>query len=229
MAAAILGKKVGMTRIYTEDGVSVPVTVVSAGPCYISQIKTEAADGYSAVQVAFEDVKPRRTTCPLIGHDAKAGLAPKRFHREFRVSADELAHYQLGQEIKVDRFEAVKFVDVTGTSKGKGFEGAMRRHNFKGMCASHGTERKHRSPGSISGHANERGGTGGPKKGKKMPGHLGDDRVTVRSIDVVKVDPTNNLLLIKGPLPGSKDGLLVIQEAKRLYKSKAKALAAAGK
>lgn len=225
MSATILGRKVGMTRIYTAEGVSVPVTVVSAGPCFVSQVKSVETDGYSAVQLAFDDVKPRRSTVPLIGHDAKAGLAPKRFHREVRLDADKLANYQLGQEVKVDIFETVKFVDVVGQSKGKGFAGAMKRHNFKGLCASHGTERKHRSPGSIAGHANERGGTGGPKKGKKMPGHMGDERVTVRSLDVVAVDKERNLLLVKGPVPGSKNGLLIIKEATRLYKPKARIVA----
>lgn len=228
MAATILGRKVGMTRVYTPQGVSVPVTVVAAGPCYVSQIKSPETDGYSAVQIAFDEIKPRRSTMQLIGHDAKAGIQPQRFHREFRVDEADLGNYQLGQAVTVERFEAIKYVDVIGRSKGKGFQGAMKRHHFKGLTASHGTERKHRSPGSISGHANERGGTGGPKRGKKMPGHMGDERVTARSLDVVGIDKDNHLLLVKGPVPGGKNGLLVIREAKRLYKSKAKAVAAAG-
>lgn len=222
MAAAILGRKVGMTRYYREDGTNVPVTVVAAGPCFVSQVKAPEKDGYAAVQVGFDAIRPRRTTRALIGHDAKAGLEPMRVHREFRVSADELAGYKPGQALTVELFEGIKFVDVTGTSKGKGFAGAMKRHNFKGMCASHGTERKHRSPGSIGGHANERGGSGGPKKGKKMPGHMGDTRVTIRSLDVIAVDKEKNLLLVKGAVPGGKNGLLVIREATRLYKRKAK-------
>jgi large subunit ribosomal protein L3 len=200
MAATILGRKVGMTRVYTGEGVSVPVTVVAAGPCFVSQIKSPQTDGYAAVQLAFDEVKPRRSTMPVIG--------------------------QVGQPVTVDRFEGIKFVDVTGRSKGKGFAGVMKRHHFKGMFASHGTERKHRSPGSQSGHGNERGGTGGPKKGKKMPGHLGDERVTARSLDLVGIDKDNNLLLVRGSVPGSRNGLLVIREAVRLYKKKAKASAA---
>ena len=221
-----MGRKVGMTRIYTEAGVSVPVTVVAAGPCFVSQIKSTASDGYAAVQIAFDEIKPRRSTQPLIGHDAKAGVAPQRFHREFRVTESELGEYSPGQAITVERFEGVRYVDVIGQSKGKGFAGAMKRHHFKGLCASHGTERKHRSPGSISGHGNERGGTGGPKKGKKMPGHLGDDRVTMRSLDLVKVDKENGLLLVKGSVPGSRNGLLEIRTAQRLYKRKARKVAA---
>lgn len=226
-AAAILGKKVGMTRVFTPQGDSVPVTVVEAGPCFVSQLKTQESDGYWAVQLAFDEVKPRRSTQPVIGHDAKAGIAPQRHHREFRLDAEKVGEYQVGQEIKVEVFEGIKYVDVVGRSKGKGFAGTMKRHNFKGLCASHGTERKHRSPGSIGGHANERGGSGGPKKGKKMSGHMGDVRVTVRSLDLVGVDKEKNLLLVKGPVPGGTNGLLLIKEAGRLYKRKARK--AAGK
>src|SRR5258708_7568051 len=135
MAATILGRKVGMTRIYTEAGVSVPVTVGAAGPCFVSQIKSTQTDGYAAVRLAFDEDKPRRSPKPLNGHDAKAGLPPMRFHREFRVAEGDLGNYQVGQQVTVDQFEAVKFVDVVGQSKGKGFEGVMRRYGFKGLCA----------------------------------------------------------------------------------------------
>ena len=226
MAKTILGKKIGMTRVYTADGKNVPVTVVRAGPCVVTQVKTAENDGYSAVQIGFEDIKARRSTMPLIGHDAKAGAATKRYHREFRVEEGDAANYELGQSLTVELFDGIKFVDVVGTSKGKGTAGAMKRYNFKGQIASHGTERKHRSPGSIGGHANERGGTGGPKKGKRMAGRMGNERVTVRSLDLVGVDKDNNLLLVKGPVPGGKNGFLVIREAKRLYKRKAKRLEA---
>lgn len=241
MAASLIGRKVGMTRVYTtktiqdENGKDIevtydaPVTVVAAGPCFVSQLKTPDNDGYAAVQVGFEDIKPRRSTMPEIGHDHKAGLAPKRVHREFRVDAGELSNFTLGQELNVSVFEAVKYVDVIGTSKGKGFQGAMKRHRFKGMFASHGCERKHRSQGSISGYGNERGGTGGPKKGKPMPGHMGDVQVTVRSMDVVGIDKEKNLLLLKGSVPGGKNGLVLIRPATRLYKSKARKAAAAAK
>ncbi len=225
MPATILAKKIGMTRIFNEEGVSVPVTVVAAGPCYVSQIKSPEKDGYAAIQIAYEDIKPRRSTMPLIAHDAKAGLSPKRFHQEFRVDESELGNFTVGQAITVENFESIHYVDVTGTSKGKGFQGTMKRHNFKGFSASHGVERKHRAPGSIGGHANNAGRRGGPKKGKKMAGQMGNATVTLRSLDVVSIDKENNLLLVKGPVPGSKDGLLTIQESKRLYKRKAKKIA----
>ena len=153
--------------------------------------------------------------------DSKAGLSPKRFHREFRIADDEVEQFEIGQELTVETFEGVMFVDVIGTSKGKGFQGVMKRHNFKGQLASHGVERKHRSPGSISSHGSDAGGAGGPKKGKKMAGHMGDERVTVRSLDVIGLDKDKNLLLVKGPVPGPKQGLLEIRPARRLRKGKA--------
>lgn len=222
MPAAILGRKIGMTRLYDQEGRNVPVTVIQAGPCHVSQVKTVQTDGYEAVQLAFEEVKPRNSTFPLIGHDAKAGLSSRRFHREFRLKEGESSGYTLGQAVTVEAFEEVKFVDVIGTSKGKGYAGTMKRHNFKGQPASHGTERKHRSPGSIAGHATNRGYSGRPKKGKRMAGHLGDERVTVRSLPVVGIDKENNLLLVKGPVPGAREGFLMVREAVRLYKRKAK-------
>lgn len=226
MPKAILGRKIGMTRLYDDDGNNVPVTVIEAGPCFVSQIKTVETDGYEALQLAFEDLKARNSTFQMIGHDAKAGVAPKRFHREIRMAEGETAGVEAGQEIKVEEFESVVFVDVTATSKGKGFQGAMKRHGFKGQEASHGVERKHRSPGSIGGRSSNLG-TGKPKKGIRMAGHMGDETVTVRSLKVIGVDKEKSLLLIKGPVPGPKRGLIFIREAKRLYKGKAK-LAAAG-
>ncbi len=219
--ATLLGKKVGMTRVYTGEGKQVPVTVIQVGPCFVSQVKTTEADGYAAVQIAYEDLKPRRSTMPLIGHDAKAGIGPKRHHREFRVTDDEAAEYELGQALTVEAFAEFKYVDVTGMSKGKGFQGTMKRHNFKGQLASHGVERKHRSPGSISSYGTEAGGPGGPKKGKKMAGHMGHERVTVRSCDVIAIDKDKGLLLVKGPVPGHNDCLLEIRPAIRLNKQKA--------
>src|SRR5690242_8004437 len=147
MPAALLGRKLGMTRYFDASGKNVPVTVIQAGPCFVSQVKTDATDGYNAIQLAFEAIKPRNSTIPVIGHDGKAGLEPHRFHREVRVPADAAAAATAGQKMTVEVFDAIKFVDVTGTSKGKGFAGVMKRHNFKGMFASHGTERKHRSGG----------------------------------------------------------------------------------
>lgn len=221
MAMTILGRKVGMTRIFTEDGVNVPVTIIAAGPCFVSQVKTPEKDGYAAVQIAFDDLKPRRSTQPLIGHDARAGLGPKRVHREFRVEAGDLENYEPGRELTIEAFESVKYVDVIGTSKGKGYQGTIKRHNFKGQLASHGVERKHRSPGSIGGHANNAGGAGGIKKGKKMAGQMGDERVTVRSLSLLGVDRDRGLMLVKGPVPGGKNSLLEIRQAKRLRKQKA--------
>ena len=221
MATAILGTKVGMTRLFDQEGRNIPVTVIQAGPCYVSQIKTVDSDGYDAIQIAFGDIKGRNSTFPLIGHDAKAGLGPKRVHREVRLGEGEAAGYELGQEINVEAFESVVFVDVIGTSKGKGFQGAMKRHHFAGQEASHGVERKHRSPGSICGRSSNRG-TGKPKKGIRMAGHMGNERVTVRSLQVVGIDKEKGLLLVKGPVPGANKGLVMVREATRLYKTKAK-------
>ena len=222
-AAAILGKKIGMTRWFMEDGTNIPVTVIQAGPCVVTQVKTVATDGYAAVQLAFDDAKPRTSTQPLIGHDAKAGSGPKRVHRELRLESDKEAEaFSLGQAVTVGALDGIKFVDVTGRSKGKGFQGTMVRWNFKGMCASHGTERKHRSPGSIGGGGADRGRGPRIKKGKKMSGHMGDERVTIRSLDVVSLDPEKNLLVVKGAVPGASDGILFIRTPTRLYKRKAR-------
>lgn len=225
----LMGTKLGMTRVFTDDGVSLPVTVIELGPCVVTQVKSPDTDGYAAVQIAFGGIKPRNSTIPMMGHDAKANTAPKRFHREFRVPADEVGSYELGQTLTVESFESIPYVDVIATSKGKGYQGGMKRHGFKGQLASHGVERKHRSPGSIGGHATERGGSGGPKKGKKMSGQMGNARVTTRSLDVVRIDKDRNLLLVKGPVPGANKSLVMVRPAVRLYKSKAaKAAAAAG-
>lgn len=218
---AIIGRKLGMTRYFDEDGKNIPVTVIEAGPCFVSQIKTDETDGYTAVQLAFEDVKARNSTLPKIGHDIKAGLSPKRHHREIRVDAGGAEGVELGQEVRVNVFETVKFVDVVGTSKGKGTQGPMRRWGFKGQPASHGVERKHRSPGSIGGRSAYLGG-GRPKKGIRMAGRTGNQQTTVRSLPVVKLDQERNLLLVKGPVPGPNQGLVFVREARRLYKRKAR-------
>jgi large subunit ribosomal protein L3 len=222
MSAALLGRKIGMTRWFMENGINIPVTVIQAGPCAVTQVKTTAADGYSAVQLAFEDVRPRRSTMPVMGHDNKAGVTPKRFHRELRLADDEAAGvYAPGQEVDVSVFEGVKYVDVTGISKGKGFAGVMKRHHFKGLPASHGTERKHRSAGSIGGHATDLGTGPKVKKGKRMAGRMGGERVTIRSLDVVSIDPDRHLMMVKGAVPGPNRGLVFIRDAKRLYRRKA--------
>jgi large subunit ribosomal protein L3 len=227
-STGILGKKVGMTRFFRPDGTNIPVTVIQAGPCVVTQVKTTETDGYAAVQIAFDDMKARNSTQAMIGHDAKAGSAPKRAHREIRLESDaEAQAFTLGQEIKVDALNELKFVDIVGTSKGKGFQGVMKLYRFKGMFASHGCERKHRSPGSIGSHGTDRGHGAKIKKGKRMAGRMGDEQVTVRSLDVVKVDAENNLLLVKGAVPGANDGLLLIKSPSRLYKRKARIQAGA--
>jgi large subunit ribosomal protein L3 len=224
----ILGRKIGMTRFFRPDGTNIPVTVIQAGPCVVTQVKTSETDGYAAVQIAFDDMKARNSTQAMIGHDAKAGAAPKRAHRELRLATDADAQaFTLGQEIKVDALGELKFVDIVGTSKGKGFQGVMKRHRFKGMFASHGCERKHRTPGSIGSHGTDRGHGAKIKKGKRMAGRMGDEQVTVRSLDVVKLDPENNILLVKGAVPGANDGLLLIKTPSRLYKRKARIQAGA--
>ena len=215
-----------MTRLFDESGRNVPVTIIRAGPCHVSQIKTADTDGYEAVQLAFEDIKPRNSVFPLIGHDAKAGLTPKRYHGEARVEADEAADLSIGQELNVDVFKEVKYVDVSGTSKGKGFSGGMKRWGFKGQPASHGTERKHRAPGSVGGRAANLG-TGRPKKGIRMAGHQGHERVTARSLEVVACDSEKNLLLVKGPVPGPNGGMVFVRKAVRLSKPKAARIAKA--
>lgn len=223
----LIGRKIGMTRVYMDNGVSIPVTAIEVAPAVITQIRTPERDGYSAVQIGAIDARPRRSSFQIMGHDAKAGTGPKAVHVEYRMQEAEAGEFETGQSVSVDHFSNVKFVDVTGTSKGKGFAGTMKRHNFKGLRASHGVERKHRSPGSIGGHATNRGFSGKLKKGKKMNGQLGDERVTVRNLDVVRVEPERNLLLVKGPVPGANGGILRIRPSVRLRPTKAAAQKAA--
>lgn len=229
MALSLLGRKVGMTRVFNDAGVNVPVTVLQLGPCVVTQVRTPEKDGYSAVQIGFEEVKPRRSTIPVIGHDAKAGVGPQRVHREFLVDAKDAANYALGQSLTVKEFAGNLFVDVVGISKGKGFQGTMKRWNFKGQYASHGTERKHRSPGSIGSLCSNRGFGGGLAKGKKMAGHMGAVRRTCRSLDIVRIDEENNLMLVKGSVPGANTGIIEVRPAIRLYRGKAKKVADAAK
>lgn len=228
MPAVLLGRKIAMTRVYDESGNNVPVTIMQAGPNHVSQIKTVETDGYNALQLAFSDVKGRRSTFPMIGHDAKAGLTPKRHHREVRTSDEQVAEALPGQTLTVDVFEGIRYVDVSGTSKGKGYAGGMKRWGFKGQPASHGTERKHRAPGSVGGRASN-AGTGRPKKGGKKAGQYGNVRQTVRSLEVVQLDKDNNFLVVKGAVPGPNQGLVVIREAVRLSKGKHAQLLAAKK
>jgi large subunit ribosomal protein L3 len=211
MTPALIGRKVGMTRVYDEKGAVVPVTVVQAGPCAVTQVKTVETDGYNAVQLGFEDIKAKFSNFPLIGHAAKAGVGPKKAFREIKLK--DATDKKLGDSVKADIFEGVQYVDVIGVSKGKGTAGVMKRHHFGGQPASHGTERKHRSPGSIASRATWRGQSGKPKKGVRMAGHMGMDQVTTRNHPLVKVDAANNLLLIKGALPGPNGSLLFVRKS----------------
>lgn len=213
MLPALLGKKIGMTQVYDAAGVIHPVTVVQAGPCVVLQIRTAQNDGYDAVQLGFEDVKAHRATQPQIGHAAKAGTKAKRFIREVRL-ADGNAGVELGQALNVETFDGVAFVDVVGTTKGKGTAGVMKRHHFTGQPASHGTERKHRSPGSQSAHATNRGWGGNIKKGKRMGGHMGMVQCTSRNHKLVGIDKDNNLLLIQGSVPGANGGFVFVRKSK---------------
>jgi len=204
--SGILAKKIGMTQIF-EDGKFVPVTVVEAGPNYVLQKKTEESDGYTALQLGFDEKKEKNTTKPLMGIFNKAGVKPQRFVRELKV--DSVEGYELGQEIKVDVFSEVEYVDITGTSKGKGTAGVMKRHGFGGNRATHGVSRNHRLGGSIG----QSSWPGKVLKGLRMAGRHGNATVTVQNLKVVRVDADNNLLLIKGAVPGAKNGYLVIKPA----------------
>ena len=214
--AMLLGKKVGMTQVYDESGNLLPVTVIQAGPCKVTQVKTIASDGYSAVQCGFDDVKAARRKKTEIGHANKAKTSPKKFVREMRLSDDDEQKYEVGESITVKVFEEEKFVDVIGTSKGKGFAGVMKRHGFGGFPASHGTERKHRAPGSISSFASNAGHGAGPKKGKRMAGHMGNSRITTKNHELVEIDEDKNLLIIKGSVPGPAGGYCIVRSAKKV-------------
>jgi large subunit ribosomal protein L3 len=209
---AILGRKLGMTQAFI-DGKRVPVTVVQAGPCHVTQVKTAETDGYNALQLGFEDKPERLVLKPEAGHAKKAGVAAKRHHREVRYPKDVAPDLELGAEVRVDVFEGVKKLDVVGVSKGKGFAGVMKRWNFGGGRASHGSSKHHRVPGGIG-----RAGSisKGVFKGKKMAGRLGGERVTARC-RLVKIDREKNLLLVKGPVPGAAGGLLFVRRSKREY------------
>jgi large subunit ribosomal protein L3 len=211
----LLGKKVGMTQVYDDAGRLLPVTVIQAGPCVVTQVKSPQADGYAAVQLSFDDVKKSRCKKPQAGHAAKAGTACKRFVREMRIPAAGGADYNLGDTLTVSVFEKTPYVDVVGVSKGKGFSGTMKRHGFRGFPASHGTERKHRAPGSISSFASNAGRGAGPKRGKRMAGHAGNSRCTTKNHKLVAIDAQENLLVVKGPVPGAAGGYCIVRAAKK--------------
>lgn len=208
----LLGKKVGMTRMYDENGVSIPVTLIQAGPCSVMQLKTVETDGYYAVQMGFDDVKESRRKKPAVGHAENAGTCPKYFVKEDRLDSE--SEYEIGQELTVSVFEEIKYVDVVGTSKGKGFGGVMKRHHFKGMDASHGCERKHRHPGGIGSNSGSAGLSRGIRKGKKMSGHMGAERCTSKNLKVMSIDSDNNLIVVKGAVAGANNGYVMIKKAK---------------
>ena len=203
----ILGEKLGMTQVWDENNRVVPVTVVQAGPNVVTQIRSQETDGYAAVQLAFGAIDPRKVNKPEGGHFAKAGVTPRRFTVELRTT--DAADYELGQEITAEAFEAGAVVDVVGTTKGKGYAGVMKRHGFKGLGASHGTQRKHRSPGSIGGCATP----GRVFKGVRMAGRMGHVRQTTQNLKIHRVDAERGLLLIKGAVPGPRGGLVVVKSA----------------
>jgi large subunit ribosomal protein L3 len=203
----LLGTKLGMTQVFDENNRVVPVTVVKAEPNVVTQVRTEEKDGYTAVQLAAGAIDPRKVNKPVAGHFAKAGVTPRRHLAELRTA--DAGEYTVGQEITAEVFEAGAVVDITGTSKGKGTAGVMKRHNFKGLGSSHGTQRKHRSPGSIGGCATP----GRVFKGLRMAGRMGHERVTTQNLKVHKIDAENGLLLIKGAVPGPKGGLVFVRTA----------------
>ena len=203
----VLGEKLGMTQVFDANNRIVPVTVVKAGPCVVTQVRTPETDGYTAVQLAFGQIDPRKVTKPQAGHFQKAGVAPRRTVVELRTT--DATEYTLGQEVTAELFEAGTSVDVVGTTKGKGTAGVMKRHGFKGLGASHGTQRKHRSPGSIGGASTP----GRVFKGLRMAGRMGNVRQTTQNLTVHAVDAANGLLLIKGAIPGPKGGLVFVKSA----------------
>ena len=207
MQKGIIGKKIGMTQIFDENGKVVPVTVVEAGPCVVSQKKTVENDGYAAVQIGFGDLKAHKVKKPMAGHFAKANVAPKRTLREFRF--DDIDAYNVGDLVKADVFAAGDKVDVTGTSKGKGYAGVIKRWNFQRLKESHGS-------GPVARHGGSNGACSTPSrvwKGLKMAGHLGAETVTVQNLTVAKVDAENNLIAVKGAIPGPNGGIVVVRDS----------------
>ena len=203
----VLGEKLGMTQVWDADNRVVPVTVVKAGPCVVTQVRSIEKDGYAAVQIAFGEIDPRKVTKPVAGHFAKAGVTPRRYLAELRT--DDATDYTLGQEVTAETFGPGELVDVTGKSKGKGFAGVMKRHGFKGLSSSHGTQRKHRSPGSIGGCATP----GRVFKGVRMAGRMGGARTTAPNLTVHAVDAERGLLLIRGAVPGPRGALVFVRTA----------------
>jgi large subunit ribosomal protein L3 len=209
MQVGLLGRKIGMTQIYEPDGTAVPITVLECGPCTVLQVRTEERDGYHALQLGFDDKKRKSANQAERGHAKLANAEPKRFIREIRQEAP--ADRKAGDILTVEVFNEIKAVDVIGVSKGRGFSGVIKRHGFKGLRASHGVKRMHRHPGS-SGPSADPSHT---RKGIRKPGHYGNARITVRNLKVVRVDPTNNLLLIRGAVPGPNGGYITIRQTNK--------------
>ncbi|PFG27240.1 50S ribosomal protein L3 [Corynebacterium renale] len=203
----ILGTKLGMTQVFDEENRVVPVTVVEAGPCVVTQIRTPEKDGYSAIQIAYGEIDPRKVNKPETGHFKKAGVTPRRHVAEIRM--DDTSAYEVGQDITVELFQDVELVDVTGTTKGKGFAGGMKRHGFAGQGAAHGNQAAHRRVGGIGAAATP----GRIFKGKRMAGRMGQDRVTTQNLKIQKIDAESNLLLIKGAIPGNRGGIVTVKTA----------------
>jgi len=208
MLKGLIGKKIGMTQIFDEAGVAIPVTLIEAGPCYVTQVRTLQKEGYSAVQLGFQEIKPKRITQGELGHLKRNSLPPLKFLREFRVKNAEVEE---GQQVGVNLFALGDHVDIVGTSKGKGFQGGVKRYHFRGGPKTHGQSDRQRSPGSRSSGTTP----GRVYKGARGPGHMGDDRVTAQNLKVVLVDTERNLLGVRGSVPGSKGGLVMIKDARK--------------
>lgn len=212
MLTSILGTKIGMTQIFDKTGNVIPVTVIAAGPCIVTGLRTKEKDGYTAVQLGYGDVKEKSLNKPDAGQFKKLNIAPRKVLQEFRLS--DVAGYQLGQEIKVDIFKEGDYVDVTGVSKGKGFAGTVKRHNFGGGPQTHGQSDRQRAPGNVGSQRPQR-----VLKGQKMAGHLGDENITIMKMKIVAVDNEKNFMLLEGSVPGVKNGLLVIKKTVKTVKA----------
>jgi large subunit ribosomal protein L3 len=211
MLNGILGRKIGMTQVFSEKGETIPVTVIEAGPCVVTQVRTTERDGYEAVQLGFGDIKPKRVTKPLQGHLKAAGRLV-RFMRELATS--DIASHTVGDVVNADIFKVGEKVDIAGTSKGRGFSGVVKRYGFRGGPSTHGQSDRHRAPGSIGSGTTP----GRVWKGMRMAGRMGNDRVTVQNLEIVEVDVERHLLLVKGSVPGAKNGLVLVQRAKKATK-----------
>jgi large subunit ribosomal protein L3 len=208
MLKGLIGKKIGMTQIFDENGSAVPVTIIEAGPCFVTQVRTPEKEGYSAVQLGFDEVKPKRLSGGELGHLKKGNIPPLRFVREFAVKDPQVS---IGDQIKVDLFATGDFVDVIGTSKGKGFQGGVKRYHFQGGPATHGQSDRERAPGSRGSGTTP----GRVYKGARGAGHMGNDRVTAQNLKVVLVDVERNLIGVRGAVPGARNGLVMVKEARK--------------